>query len=113
MVTDFLYLFFEPTETSQVRGKEYLKRLRIRQNDRSPLVKEESFKAQTQALLKLGGEDSLYERLGEIKQPVLVMNGDNDIMAPTVNSFIMSQRIENAQLILYPDSGHGFLFRYP
>ncbi|MDQ0971128.1 pimeloyl-ACP methyl ester carboxylesterase [Neobacillus niacini] len=65
------------------------------------------------ALQKKGGEDSLISRLGEIKQPILVMNGQNHIMAPTINSFILSQKIENAQLIIYPDSGHGFLFQYP
>ncbi|MGM0836721.1 MAG: alpha/beta fold hydrolase [Bacillota bacterium] len=110
---DFLYLFFEPTETSQIKGKEYLKRLQKRHKDRSPLVKQESFMAQAQALQKTSGEDSLFPRLADIKQTVLVMNGDNDIMAPTINSYIMSQKIENAQLIIYPDSGHGFLFQYP
>ena len=39
-----------------------------------------------------------YAQLAAIKQSVLVVNGKNDIMLPTVNSFIM-----NAQLILYPD----------
>ena len=56
---------------------------------------------------------STFDRLGEIKQPVLVANGNRDIMIPTVNSYIISQQIPNAQLIIYPDSGHGFLFQYP
>ncbi|MGH8524792.1 MAG: hypothetical protein ACREXY_11420 [Gammaproteobacteria bacterium] len=34
------------------------------------------------------------------------MNGKNDIMPPTVNSFIMQQQIPNPQLNFYPDSGH-------
>ena len=34
-------------------------------------------------------------------------------MNRTSNSFVMFQRLPNAQLILYPDSGHGFLFQYP
>jgi len=29
------------------------------------------------------------------------------------NSFILSQHIPNAQLIVYPDSGHGAHFQYP
>jgi pimeloyl-ACP methyl ester carboxylesterase len=53
-----------------------------------------------------------YARLREIKQPVLMANGRNDIMVPTVNSFILSQQLPNAYLILYPDSGHGSLFQY-
>ncbi|AKG34161.1 alpha/beta fold hydrolase [Paenibacillus durus] len=111
---DFLFLFFEPTETSQAKGREYLERLQWRKTDRAPLVTAETIKAQTQALIGFAaGPDTAYPRLAEIKQPVLVANGDNDIMAPTINSFIMSQHIPNAQLILYPDSGHGFLFQYP
>jgi pimeloyl-ACP methyl ester carboxylesterase len=45
--------------------------------------------------------------LGAIKQPTLVVNGSNDIMVPTINSWTMSQHIPNAQLIVYPDSGQA------
>jgi pimeloyl-ACP methyl ester carboxylesterase len=34
-------------------------------------------------------------------------------MVPTINSFTLSQRMPNAQLIVYPDSGHGSQFQYP
>jgi pimeloyl-ACP methyl ester carboxylesterase len=34
-------------------------------------------------------------------------------MIPTINSYILAQHLSNAQLILYPDSGHGALFQYP
>jgi pimeloyl-ACP methyl ester carboxylesterase len=44
---------------------------------------------------------------------MLVVNGHNDIMIPTINSFTLSQHIPDAQLIIYPDSGHGSLFQYP
>lgn len=109
---DFLYLFFEPTETSRAAGLEYLERLARRKDDRAPLVKPESVQAQIKSAVAWGTNSTFY-RLGEIKQPVLVANGDHDIMIPTINSFIVSQRIPNAQLIIYPDSGHGFLFQYP
>lgn len=33
-------------------------------------------------------------------------------MIPTYNSWVMQQRIAHAKLIVYPDSGHGFLFQY-
>jgi pimeloyl-ACP methyl ester carboxylesterase len=42
-----------------------------------------------------------------------VINGNHDIMLPTINSYILSQRIPKAQLVVYPDSGHGSLFQYP
>ena len=41
------------------------------------------------------------------------MNGQNDIMLPSINSFILQQHIPNATLIIYPDSGHGAIFQYP
>jgi len=34
-------------------------------------------------------------------------------MVPTINAFMLSQHIPNAQLIVYPDAGHGALFQYP
>ena len=48
-----------------------------------------------------------------IKQPVLVVNGSNDIMVPTVNSFHLAQNLPNALLIVYPNAGHGSQFQYP
>ena len=54
-----------------------------------------------------------YADLKTIKQPTLVVNGNDDIMVPTINSFTLSQHVPNAQLIVYPDSGHGAHFQYP
>lgn len=54
-----------------------------------------------------------YAYLKEIGQPTLIVNGHNDIMVPSINSFTLQQHIPNAQLILYPDSGHGSQFQYP
>jgi pimeloyl-ACP methyl ester carboxylesterase len=41
------------------------------------------------------------------------VNGSDGIIVPTVNSYILQQHLPNAQLILYPDSGHGVHFQYP
>ena len=58
-------------------------------------------------------ETNRYGQLKKIKQPVLVVNGHDDIMVPSINSFILQQHIPNATLIIYPDSGHGAIFQYP
>jgi pimeloyl-ACP methyl ester carboxylesterase len=41
------------------------------------------------------------------------VNGSNDVIMPTVNSFIMEQNIPNGQLVIYPDCNHGSQFQYP
>jgi pimeloyl-ACP methyl ester carboxylesterase len=53
-----------------------------------------------------------FDRLGELKMPVLVLNGDDDLLIPTSRSYELLKRIDNAQLILYPQAGHSFLFQY-
>ena len=41
------------------------------------------------------------------------MSGSNDTMLPDSNAYLMFKHLNNAQLILYPDAGHGALFQYP
>jgi pimeloyl-ACP methyl ester carboxylesterase len=59
------------------------------------------------------GGNKPYEHLKAIKQPTLVLNGITDIMIASVNSFYLGQNIPNAEVILYPDAGHGAHFQYP
>jgi pimeloyl-ACP methyl ester carboxylesterase len=54
-----------------------------------------------------------YGDLKKIKQRTLVVNGKNDMMVPTINSYILQQHLPDARLILYPDSGHGSHFQFP
>src|SRR5260221_14463940 len=51
--------------------------------------------------------------LKKIKQPVLVIDGSNDVIVYTVNSFILQRNLPNAQLIIYPDSNHGSQYQFP
>ena len=34
-------------------------------------------------------------------------------MVPTENSYILTDNLPDAQLIVYPDTGHRHLFQYP
>jgi pimeloyl-ACP methyl ester carboxylesterase len=45
--------------------------------------------------------------------PVLVVNGSDDIVIPTINSYVLQQFLPEAELILYPDANHGAHFQYP
>jgi pimeloyl-ACP methyl ester carboxylesterase len=110
---DFLFLFFSPSEASQAAGRAFWER-RHQRKDADPPSSIQTTKAQQAASMEWQeprGERFTY--LKSIKQPTLVVNGNDDIMVPTVNAFTLSQHIPNAQLIIYPDSGHGALFQYP
>ena len=105
---------FSPSEAGQAAGLEFLKRKHLRQQGRDPEVNDTVSPAQIEAMDKWGVEqDRSYGYLKTIKQPTLVVNGSNDVIMPTVNSFIMEQNIPNAQLIIYPDSNRGSQFQYP
>ena len=58
-------------------------------------------------------KDPSYANLKGLELPVLVVNGTDDIIIPTINSYILQQFLPDAELILYPDAGHGSHFQYP
>lgn len=110
---DFLYLFFADTPTSREAGRASLQRIARRLDVSHAVVKPETWQRQAGALAAWGmGKDSAYKRLGEITAPALVANGSSDVMVHAYNSYAMWLRLPDARLILYPDSGHGFLFQY-
>ena len=108
-----LKLFFETTESSQSAGRQFVGRLAWRTEDKDTPTTAEAAGAQLVAMAawaRSGGED--HTDLKKIAQPVLVTNGNHDIMIPTVNSFTLTEHLPDAQLIIYPDSGHGALFQH-
>src|ERR1700730_9498624 len=108
------HVHFDATETSQAAGAAFLKRFRLRRENRDPEVIEKVAPAQSEALSKWGApREKPYEYLNAIQQPTLVINGDHDVIVYTINSSILQQNIPNAQLILYPDASHGSLYQYP
>ena len=110
----WLAVLFSPSKAAQAAGKEFLKRKHLRQEWRDPEVNEKVSPAQVEAMDNWGVQkEGSYSYLKTIKQPTLVVNGSNDVIMPTVNSFIMQQNIPDAQLIVYPDSNHGSQFQYP
>lgn len=56
--------------------------------------------------------NNTYERLHELKMPVLVANGDKDVLSPVLNIWILYQKIPGARLAIYPAAGHGFSNQY-
>jgi pimeloyl-ACP methyl ester carboxylesterase len=110
----WLAVHFTRSEASQAAGRGFLKRFRLRKENRDPEVNEKVAPAQLEALGKWGIQfDGAYDYLKSIRQPTLVVNGGNDVIVYSVNSFILQQHLPNAQLILYPDANHGSQYQYP
>jgi pimeloyl-ACP methyl ester carboxylesterase len=110
----FLYLFFRPSGTSQAAGRAFWARRHMRKDDVDPPTSAQTMAAQRVAITEWRQpRGERFAELKAIKQPTLVVNGHHDIMVPTINSFTLSQNIPNAQLIIYPDAGHGALFQVP
>jgi pimeloyl-ACP methyl ester carboxylesterase len=111
---DILTLFFEQTASSQAKGRDFLRRIAARAKDRDQPTDLATRNAQLNALSTWGIPDpTRLNRLAGITQSTLVANGDNDVMLPTRNSYLLAKYLPNARLSVYPDAGHGFLFQYP
>lgn len=105
-----LYLFFSPSVNSRQAGEAFLARLKERKSNRDKAATPSAFLRQLKAIKAWGRQAS--QDLGGIRIPVLVANGDNDIMVPTANSTDMALRIPNSELVIYEDAGHGGIFQY-
>jgi pimeloyl-ACP methyl ester carboxylesterase len=111
---NFLTLFFSPTPTSQAAGHAFWVRRHERADQDVP-SSPAAMGAQAAAIAAWGVVPATdrYANLEEIDHPTLVVNGKEDVMVPTINSFILQQHLPNATLILYPDSGHAAIFQFP
>lgn len=110
----WLRVQFTPSAASQAAGREFIKRFRRRSENRDPEVSQQAALAQRAAIAQWGAKrEPAWDYLKQIRQPTLVINGSNDVIIYTINSFILQQHLPNAQLIIYPDAAHGSLFQYP
>lgn len=104
------YLFFTSSTNGRRAAKDFLARLKERQIDCDEEPTPRAFLRQLSAIKTWGRQTP--QDLGRIHIPVLVANGDNDIMVPTSNSRDMARRIPNAKLVIYEDASHGGIFQY-
>jgi pimeloyl-ACP methyl ester carboxylesterase len=104
------FLFFTRTPAGIEAGKAFLARLKERTDDRDADIAVSAFAAQLKALSAWGKKAPAD--LSVVKQPVLVANGDDDRMVPTVNTRDLAKRLPNSELVIYPDAGHGGIFQY-
>jgi pimeloyl-ACP methyl ester carboxylesterase len=104
------FLFFPRTPGGKRAAADYLGRLKERTRDLDKGISMQARIAQIQAIRHAG--KSKPDDLSVITQPVLVANGDKDLMVDSSHSADMARRLPNSTLIIYPDSGHGGVFQY-
>lgn len=104
------FLFFTRTPAGRRAGKEFLARLKERDVNRDKRISLRSYGAQLKAIHRWGQQPPAD--LSVIHQPVLVANGETDRMVPTSNSFDLAHRLPDADLVIYPDAGHGGIFQF-
>jgi len=106
------FLFFSPSTQSQKAADAFLQRLDERQADRDTAVSDQTVQAQLAAIAKWGQAQNSSERLKQLRHPVLIANGDADVMVPTSNSIALFDALPNAELSIFPDASHGGIFQY-
>ena len=104
------FLFFTRTPNGRRAGRAFLARLKERTEHRDKAISIRSYGAQLKAIHRWGQESPAD--LSIIRQPALVANGESDRMVPTTNSVDLAQRLPNADLVIYPDAGHGGIFQF-
>lgn len=105
-----LYLFFTSTPNGRRSASLYLQRLKARKKNRDKGPTPSAFLRQLKAITAWGKQPP--QDLGSLRTPTLIVNGDNDIMVPSVHSSALAKRIPNAQLVIYEDAGHGGIFQH-
>ncbi|KAF2008804.1 alpha/beta-hydrolase [Aaosphaeria arxii CBS 175.79] len=111
-----LKLFFYPSETSRALGSAWWRRIQERDlsdEKRTMFVSQEGAQVQQEAITNFVSDATFWDKVKGLDVRVLITNGKDDVMTPTPNSWLMQQNFRNAQLYLYPDSGHGHLYQEP
>jgi pimeloyl-ACP methyl ester carboxylesterase len=109
-----LYIFFAHTDASRAKGVEFIHRLGLRTNDRDKPTTTAVRDAQYDAVVEWGIPDlGKLELLLAIRQPTLVLQGDDDLMIPTPGSHVLAGLIPDARVHIFPDAAHASIFQYP
>lgn len=104
------FLFFPRNPEGKQAAADYLRRLKERTDNRDKRISIQAAIAQIKAIRHAGR--SQPDDLSVVTQPVLVANGDDDLMVASSHSADMARRLPNAQLKIYPNSGHGGIFQH-
>jgi len=109
----WLAVHFSSSAAGRAAGLAFLER-KLRRRERDPEVSPGAAARQREAIGDyVAGGESAQGHLRDIRVPTLIVQGSNDVIIPTINSYVLQQELPNAQLILYPDANHGSFYQYP
>ncbi|MDR3478487.1 MAG: alpha/beta hydrolase [Gammaproteobacteria bacterium] len=58
-------------------------------------------------------DETSAKKITALHLPVLILNGQADIVIPPMNSVILARRIPGAKLLRWKDGGHAMIYQYP
>ena len=109
----YLGVFFTHSTASRQAGVETLGRVSARRDDRDTQTTWQTRQAQYDAVCEWGiPNHGQLQRVSAIGVLVFVANGDGDPMILPHFSHLLAGLIPQAQVKIYPDAAHGFLFQY-
>ena len=109
----YLSVFYAASDASRKAGMDSLHRMGDRTEGRDIPTTWQTRLAQYDAVCAWGiPNHSLLERVRAISVPTFVANGDSDPMILPRYSHLLAGLLPDAQLKLYPDAAHGFLFQH-
>ncbi|MDC8100705.1 alpha/beta fold hydrolase [Chryseobacterium rhizosphaerae] len=108
----FLKFGFTESAQSIAAGKAAYARIQLRTTDRDPVLSDATSNAQFTAVLSWAQQDvNALTVLKNIKNPVLIVHGENDLPVSVQNAKNMAQNLEHSELVIFPDSGHASFFQ--
>jgi pimeloyl-ACP methyl ester carboxylesterase len=103
-------LFFTRSPLGRRAAKAYQARMRLRHEDRDAAVTPSVFRAQLRAVSAWGRQQRPGTPFDQ-QRPVLILHGDSDRMVPMANVDALRVVWPQAQVHVFPDSGHGVVFQ--
>jgi pimeloyl-ACP methyl ester carboxylesterase len=109
----YLQVFFTASASSHAAGQATLSRIYTRTEGRDVDTNWATRIAQYDAVAKWGiPNTALFDELAALTAPVFVANGDSDPMILPKYSYLIAGLLPDANLKIYPDAAHGFLFQH-
>ncbi|EJL68546.1 alpha/beta fold hydrolase [Chryseobacterium populi] len=108
----FLKFGFTSSAESIAAGKASYARIQLRTVDRDLPLSDATSASQFTAVLSWAQPDTnALTEINKIKNPVLIVHGENDLPVSVQNAQNMKQNLDHAELLIFPDSGHASFFQ--